>query len=149
MDSHAREDLVMTYPSRGVRQAAGFTLVEVLISVTILALGIMALGSLMGRGARTAGAAASLTYQTALIAAEAARWDAVPFTQLPAAGTTCNAVDALPLPHTTCYTITNINPKLRRVSVVVTPTGNPLLQPDSVAFERGISGDASPPLNTP
>lgn len=131
-----------------MRQARGFTLVEVLISVTILALGIMALGSLMGRGARTASAASTLTYQTALIATEAARWDAVPFTLL-VAGTTCNTDAALPLPHTTCVTITNINPKLRRVSVVVTPTGNPLLQPDSVAFERGISGDAAPPLFTP
>jgi hypothetical protein len=53
------------------------------------------------------------------------------------------------MPRIRCITLTDINAKLRRVSVVITPTDNPLLQPDSVAFERGISGDAVPPLMTP
>ena len=127
------------------RQAAGFTLIEILVSVTILSGGILALGTLMGRGARSAGAAAALSYQTTVMGAEAARYDAVPFTLL-AAGTTCDTVAAPPLPRIRCATITSINPKLRRVSVVVTPTDNPLLQPDSVVFERSISGDATPPL---
>jgi prepilin-type N-terminal cleavage/methylation domain-containing protein len=139
---------MMAHPSLGVRQASGFTLVEVLISITILAVGIMALGSLLGRGARSAGAASSLTYQTAVMAAEAARYDAIPFTAL-VAGTTCDTTTDPPLPRTRCVTITNINPKLRQVSVVVTPTGNPLLRPDTLIFERSISGDASPPLSTP
>jgi hypothetical protein len=84
-----------------------------------------------------------------MLAAEAARLDAMPFTLLPAAGTVCDTSTALPLPRIRCITLTNINPKLRRVSVVITPTDNPLLQPDSIAFERSISGDASPPLFTP
>jgi prepilin-type N-terminal cleavage/methylation domain-containing protein len=141
----AREELGMTYPSLGVREAPGFTLVEVLISITMLAVGIMALGSLLLRGARSAGAASTLSYQTAMLGVEAARLDAVPFTEL-IAGTTCTTVTGLPLPHTTCVTITNINAKLRRVSVVVTPTNTALLQADSVVFERSISGDAAPPL---
>ncbi len=136
----------MTYPSAGARNARGFTLIEIMVSVTILAIGIMALGTLMARGARSAGAASSLTYQTAVMAAEAAHWDAVPFTAL-ALGTTCDTETALPLPRVRCVTITEINPKLRRVSVVVTPTGDPMLQPDSVVFERSISG--SSPLSTP
>ena len=124
---------------------AGFTLIEILVSITILSGGILALGTLMGRGARSAGAAAALSYQTTVMGAEAARYDAIPFTLL-AAGTTCDTVAAPPLPRIRCATITTINPKLRRVSVVVTPTDNPLLQPDSVVFERSISGDAAPPL---
>ena len=145
MDSIAREDTAMTFPSRNVESTAGFTLIEVLVSVTMLAVGILALGSLMARGARTANAASSISYQTAVLGAEATRLDAIPFTQL-AAGTTCDTVTALPLPRIRCFTVTNINPKLRRVSVVITPTNNPLLQPDSVAFERSISGEAAPPL---
>ena len=124
---------------------AGFTLIEILVSITILSGGILALGTLMGRGARSAGAAAALSYQTTVMGAEAARYDAIPFTLL-TAGTTCDTVAAPPLPRIRCATITTINPKLRRVSVVVTPTDNPLLQPDSVVFERSISGDAAPPL---
>ena len=137
----------MTYPSAGTRRA-GFTLVEVLISITILAIGVLALGRLMARSARTANAASSVSYQTTVMAAEAARFDAIPFTQL-AAGTTCDTVAGPPLPRIRCVTITNINTKLRRVSVVLTPTNNPLLLPDSLVFERSISGFASPPLSTP
>jgi prepilin-type N-terminal cleavage/methylation domain-containing protein len=139
----------MTYRRLQVRPTRGFTLVEVLVSMTILSIGVMVLGGLLGRGARNAGAASAVSYQTAMLAAEAARLDAMPFTLLPAAGTVCDTSTALPLPRIRCITLTNINPKLRRVSVVITPTDNPLLQPDSIAFERSISGDASPPLFTP
>ena len=127
---------------------AGFTLVEVLVSITILAVGVLALGRLMANAARTGNAAAAVSYQTTVLAAVAARFDAIPFDQL-AAGTTCDTIATPPLPRIRCATIASINPKLRRVSVVVTPTDNPLLQPDSVVFERSISGSATPPLSTP
>jgi prepilin-type N-terminal cleavage/methylation domain-containing protein len=142
------EDPVMTEPTQRSRHAAGFTLIEIMVSITMLAVGILALGTLMARGARSANAASAVSYQTAMMVAEAARLDAVPFTLL-IAGTTCTAVATQPLPHNTCVTITNINTKLRRVSVVVTPTGNSLVPADSVVFERSISGSAVPPLNTP
>jgi len=144
MEHGPSEDRLMTARKQRAHQA-GFTLIEILVSITILSGGILALGTLMGRGARSAGAAAALSYQTTVMGAEAARYDAIPFTLL-TAGTTCDTVAAPPLPRIRCGTITSINPKLRRVSVVVTPTDNPLLQPDSVVFERSISGDAAPPL---
>ncbi len=142
------EDLVMIAPTQHTRQAAGFTLVEILVSITILSVGILALGTLMARGARSAGAASALALQTSVLGAEAARYDAIPFTAL-AAGTTCDTVTTGQLPRIRCGTITNINAKLRRVSIVVRPTGNPLLSADSVVFERSISGSATPPLSTP
>jgi prepilin-type N-terminal cleavage/methylation domain-containing protein len=128
--------------------AAGFTLIEIMVSITILAVGILALGTLMARGAKAAGAASAVSQLTIILGAEAARLDAIPFTLL-VAGTNCDTVAGPPLPRIRCVTITNINPKLRRVSVVVTPTDNPMLQADSVVFERSISGDAVPPLSTP
>ncbi|MEO8089854.1 MAG: prepilin-type N-terminal cleavage/methylation domain-containing protein [Gemmatimonadales bacterium] len=139
------EDHLMTVPTRCARPAAGFTLIEIMVSITILSVGILALGTLMARGAKSAGAASALSYQTTVLGAEAARFDAIPFTLL-VAGTTCDTVAAPPLPRIRCATITNINPKLRKVRVLVTPTNNPQLRPDSVVFERGISGDATPPL---
>jgi len=148
MEHGLSEDPVMTARTKRARQGAGFTLIEILVSITILSVGILALGTLMARGARSAGAASAVSYQTTVLGAEAARFDAIPFTLL-AAGTTCDTVAAAPLPRIRCGTITDINPKLRRVSVVVTPTGNPLLQADSVVFERSISGSATPPLSTP
>lgn len=139
----------MMYRRSPVALTRGFTLVEVLVSMTILSIGVMVLGGLLARGARSAGAASAVSYQTAMLAAEAARLDAIPFTLLPAAGTVCDTSTALPMPRIRCITITNINAKLRRVSVVITPTDNLLLQPDSIAFERGISGNPVPPLSTP
>jgi prepilin-type N-terminal cleavage/methylation domain-containing protein len=142
------EDPVMIARTQRARPRAGFTLIEILVSITILAGGIMALGTLMARGARSAGAASAVSYQTTIMGAEAARFDAIPFTQL-AAGTNCDTETAGPLPRVRCVTVTIINPKLRQVSVIITPTGNPLLRPDTLIFERSISGDAAPPLNSP
>jgi prepilin-type N-terminal cleavage/methylation domain-containing protein len=149
MDPVAREDLLKTcHCSTGARHAAGFTLIEIMVSITMLAVGILMLGTLMARGAKSAGAASALTHQTTVLGAEAARFDAIPFASL-AAGTTCDTVAAPPLPRIRCATITSINPKLMRVSLVVTPTNNPMLRPDSIVFERSISGPVTPPLNTP
>lgn len=126
----------------------GFTLVEVLVSMTVLSLGLVALGALLVRSARQATAASSTVYQTAALSEEVARLGAMPFASL-AAGTTCVTVTAHPLPHTRCTTITDVSAKVKTVKVKVTPSGNPLLSADSTMFERSIAGPATPPLSTP
>jgi prepilin-type N-terminal cleavage/methylation domain-containing protein len=133
-------------PARA-RRVQGFTLIEVIVSVTLLAIGILVLGGLLLRSTRSAEAASAVSYQTAILAAEVARYDAIPFDQL-VAGTTCDTVTTSPLPRIRCTTITNVSTKLREVNVRVTPTDNPLLQPDSVVFDRSISGNGTP-LSTP
>ncbi len=131
-----------------VRQTRGFTLIEVLVSITILAGGVVALGSLLGRASRSATAASGLVYQTAALTSEAGRLGALPFAQL-TAGNTCVAVTTAPFRHTRCSLIENISAKVRRVTVTVTPTGPTLLQAQTAVFERSVSGNATPPLNTP
>jgi prepilin-type N-terminal cleavage/methylation domain-containing protein len=126
----------------------GFTLVEVLISMTVLSLGLVMLGSLLIRSARQATAASSVVYETAALSREVGRLGAMPFAAL-VAGNSCDTVTARPLPHIMCRTITSVNPKKKTVKVKVSPSGNPLLTADSTMFERSISGDASPPLFTP
>jgi prepilin-type N-terminal cleavage/methylation domain-containing protein len=126
----------------------GFTLVEVLLAMTILAIGVLVLGGLLTRSARTADATARLAYQSGMMATEAARNDALPFDQL-VAGTTCSTMSGAPLPHTLCTTITVLSAKVKQVKVKFTPTSNYLVPADSVMFERSISGPAVPPLNTP
>jgi prepilin-type N-terminal cleavage/methylation domain-containing protein len=129
--------------SATARRVGGFTLIEVLVSLTIVAVGVLALGNLLIRSIRTAEATSAVSLQTAVMTTEAARLDAVPFDLL-VAGTTCQNVTAMPFPHTLCTTITNISAKLRQVKVVVTPTGQPPLPADSVMFERSISGNGTP-----
>lgn len=126
----------------------GFTLVEVLVSMTVLSLGLALLGTLLVRSARQATAASSVVYENAALTKEIGRLGAMPFAAL-AAGTTCTTVTAHPMPHQICTTITATNPKRKTIKVKVTPSGNPLLRADSTMFERSISGDAVPPLFTP
>lgn len=136
-------------PYQATGSARGFTLIEVMVSMTILAVGILILSSLLLRSSRTAEAASAVSYQTAILAAELGRYDAIPFTQL-AAGTTCTTVTASPLPHEQCVTITNVSANVRQVKVKITPTGPTTIPADSVVFDRSISGYPANPLdNTP
>ena len=126
----------------------GFTLVEVLVTITLISTGILVLGGMLLRSARAAGAASAISYQTAAMASEVARLDALPFTAL-AAGTTCDTLAVAQLPRIRCSIVAVVSPKVTRVTVRITAIGNPLVPADSVIFERSISGDVVPPLNTP
>jgi len=128
-----------------ISERRGFTMIEVMFSVMILAVGSLALGTLLLRGARAATAASAVTYQTAALSAEVGRLGAVPFTQL-AAGTTCVNVTTGPFLHTRCATIVAVSAKIRKVTVTVTPTNSTTLEPLSNSFERTISGEAVSPL---
>jgi prepilin-type N-terminal cleavage/methylation domain-containing protein len=128
-------------------QRRGFTLVEVLVTITLLSIGILVLGGMLLRSARAAEAASAVSYQTATMAAEVGRLDALPFDQL-VAGTTCDTLAASQLPRIRCSIVAVVSPKVTRVTVRVTAIGNPLIPADSIIFERSISGNGTP-LNTP
>jgi prepilin-type N-terminal cleavage/methylation domain-containing protein len=132
----------MIKPRRATSKAGGFTLVEVLVSLTLLSVASVALGSMLFRVTRHAGAASTGSYQTAMISGEISRLGATPYDLL-APGTTCVSVTQ-PFPGTRCTTINNISPKVKEVTVVVTPSGNPLLQPITSTFTRTISGNGNP-----
>jgi prepilin-type N-terminal cleavage/methylation domain-containing protein len=132
----------MIKPRRATSKARGFTLVEVLVSLTFLSVASVALGSMLFRVTRQAGAASTGSYQTAMISGEISRLGATPYDLL-APGTTCVSVTE-PFPGTRCTTINNISPKVKEVAVVVTPSGNPLLQPITSTFTRTISGNGNP-----
>ncbi len=127
---------------------AGFTLIEILVSIMILSVGSLALGTLLVRGARAGTAASAVTYQSAALSSEVGRLGTIPYDQL-AAGTTCVNVTTGPFLHTRCAVIVNVSAKVRQVTVTVTPTAPTSLQALSTSFERSISGNAVPPLLTP
>ena len=136
----------MTTRSRRSRKTGGFTLVEVMVSMTLLSVASLALGSMLFRAARQAGAASAGQYQTASLGGEVSRLQALPFDQL-APGTTC-VTETHPVPATRCTTINVVSAKVKQVTVVVTPSGNPLLHPITTTFTRTISGNATNPLKT-
>lgn len=130
-----------------LRRRNGFTLIEVLVSVTVLAVGTLVLGGLLVRASRSAEAASSVSFQTAAMAAELARLDALPFTAL-AAGTTCDTTTGAPFPRIRCSTVTDAAANVKVIKVKVAATENPLVQADSVMFERSVTVPVNP-LNTP
>lgn len=138
----------MTPQAPALRQTGGFTLVEIMISMSILSVASLAMGSMLFRAAHQAVLTSSTGYQTNAMAGALSRLDVLPFDQLPAAGTTCVTVTAPEFPHTVCTTVLNESAKIKLVTVVITPTGNALLQPVTSTFRRTISGNGNP-LKTP
>jgi prepilin-type N-terminal cleavage/methylation domain-containing protein len=120
----------------------GFTLIEVLISITILSLSTLAMASLLARSSREARLVSMSVYRTAALSEEVDRLSAVPFNSL-AAGTTCVTIAAAPFPHSRCSTITTVSAKVMSVKVKITPTATNL-SADSTMFERSTS--VIPPL---
>jgi prepilin-type N-terminal cleavage/methylation domain-containing protein len=127
-------------------ESRGFTLIEVLVSMTILAIGILVLGGLLVKASRTAEAASSTSYQTALLAQQVAYYDALPFSQL-VDGTTCTTSTTHPLPNTLCVVIATISTKRKSIKVRLRPTDTSIAA-DSTMFERSTSLDTQP-LNMP
>src|SRR6476646_1691031 len=125
----------------------GFTLIEILVTITLISVGIMLLGTMLMQSSKTAAAAAAVSYQTAELASSMSQLDALPFDQL-AVGTTCDTVAVSQLPRIRCATIATISTKVKRVTVTVTPTGSHAPPAQSVTFDRTISGFGNP-LNTP
>ena len=133
----------MTLQPRGSQATSGFTLIEVLVSMTILSVASLAMGSLLFRATRAANATSTAAHQTAAMSGTVARLDVLPFETL-VAGTTCVTVTAVEFPHTQCTTINNISSKVKLVTVVITPSGNSLMQPVTTSFRRTISGNGNP-----
>jgi prepilin-type N-terminal cleavage/methylation domain-containing protein len=132
---------------RLAQPTAGFTLIEVLVSMTILSVASLAMGSMLLRATRAAGATSSAVHQTAAMSGAVGRLGVLPFDAL-LAGTTCVTITAVEFPHTECTTILNVSAKIKQVTVVVTPTGNSLMLPVTTSFRRTISGNGNP-LKTP
>ena len=132
--------------SRPATKSGGFTLIEVMVSMTILAVGILVLGGLLLRSSRTAEAASSLSYQTTLMAQQVSYYDALPFDQL-VDGNTCTTTTTHPLPNTLCVIIATVSAKVKTVKIRLRPTDT-TIPADSTMFERSKSGFGNP-LNTP
>jgi len=125
------------------RSTGGFSLVEVLVSMTILSVASLAMGSLLVRATRAAGATSSEAHQTAAMSGTVARLDVLPFDAL-TAGTACVTITAAELPYTQCTTINNVSSKVKLITIVITPSGNALMHPVTTSFRRTISGNGNP-----
>jgi prepilin-type N-terminal cleavage/methylation domain-containing protein len=133
----------MTSQEHPAQRTGGFTLVEVMVSMTLLSIASLAIVPMLMRTARLASATGNAAYQTATMSGEVAKADALPFDLL-TPGTTCVTVTTPPFPHTRCTTVNSVSAKTKEITVVITPSGNSLLHPITTTVTRTISGNGNP-----
>lgn len=130
------------------RRDAGFMLVEVVVAMLLLTVAVLALGVMMVRISRTSSASAAAIYTAGAGAAEASRIASLPFDSLAALGTGCVTVNTPPQPYQRCTVVNNVSSKVKSVRIVVTPSGNTLLHPDTFTVVRTKSGGKGGPATS-
>jgi prepilin-type N-terminal cleavage/methylation domain-containing protein len=133
-------------PSRAARH--GFTLIETMVAVTVLALGVTGLAPLMVSQARRSVETSRVALRNAAMASTTRRLAVRGYANL-VAGTTCTTVSQGTFPYSSCYTVSVVNSKLKQITVVVTPNVLPTLKPDTVVLQRMSTLTAYNPLNYP
>ena len=124
----------------------GFSLVEVVVTMVILAVIVMSLAALTGYTAQRSLLAANSTGRQAVALQEANRVAALPYTALPGTATGCSTVAIGQLTYQRCYTVTT-GTRYRDVMVVITPQRSGTYA-DTVNIRRVINAVPNP-LNTP
>ncbi|HEX6693568.1 MAG TPA: prepilin-type N-terminal cleavage/methylation domain-containing protein [Longimicrobiales bacterium] len=124
----------------------GFSLVEVVVTMVILAVIVMSLAALTGYTAQQSLRAANATGRQAVALQEANRVAALPYTALPATASGCSNVTIGLLTYQRCYTVTT-GTRFRDVMVVITPQRAGTFA-DTVRIRRVINATPNP-LNTP
>ena len=124
----------------------GFSLVEVVVTMVILAVIVMSLGALTAVTAQRSILAANTTGRQAIALQEANRVAALPYTSIPGTASGCSTVAIGQLSYQRCYTVTT-GTRFRDVMVVVTPQRAGTFA-DTVRLRRVIGATVNP-LNTP
>jgi prepilin-type N-terminal cleavage/methylation domain-containing protein len=136
---------VKTRPRIARPKRAGFTLIETMFGMSLLAISITTVAALDVKMMQTTRGVARASYTNATLLREVNRYVALPFDSL-ATLAGCDTV-ATPVPHTACATVTSVTTMVSRVTVVVTPSAAGA-RPDTVVIDRS-SRSANSPVNTP
>jgi prepilin-type N-terminal cleavage/methylation domain-containing protein len=121
------------------RSHAGFSLVELLVALTLLSFVLVSMAQITFALARRFYALSGGAARDAVIAQQVNQFTAMPFDSLKRrAGTV--TVNKPPLPYARRITVDSLTPRLRRVTIVITPL-NPAFRPDTVVIERSKPGN--------
>ena len=101
---------------------AGFSLVEIMVTMVLLAVTLMSLMPVTLRVAKLGAQATASAQRTGVLAGEIQRIQLVGYTSL-ATGTTCTDNPTASYPNTTCVTVKDIDATTKQVSVSVTAYG--------------------------
>jgi prepilin-type N-terminal cleavage/methylation domain-containing protein len=127
------------------RTRQGFSLVEVMIGMTLLAISLTSVARLDYNVMRRSNEVARATYGNASLIHQVNRFVAIDFDSLSThAG--CLTTTTPPTPNTVCATVTDVSAGVKRVTIVLQLTGVPAT-PDTVIVQRA-SGTSGNPFNT-
>ena len=99
----------------------GFALVEVVVSLTILAVVLLPLVGLSYQVASRSVRSSVEMHTAGVMTAKVGRLSVLPFDSLPSASG-CDSVTVQPFPHRSCVVVTDLATDVRRVALVIEPT---------------------------
>jgi prepilin-type N-terminal cleavage/methylation domain-containing protein len=124
------------------RRAAGFTLVEVLIAMSILGAAAAVMVAPLYKYAQRQDVVSFAQARNGLVAQHVNRLTSLPFDSLDSrAG--CRTTSTAPLAHTRCVSVAIVSASQKRVTLVIAPT-NTLLRADTVVFDRTRPASTNP-----
>ena len=121
------------------RADAGFSLIEIMVAITLLGLVLMGVGRLNFTLAQRLYTLSGGGARDAVLAQQVNQFAALPFDSLKAKAGTIT-VNKPPLPYTRKITVDSLSPKLKRVTIIVTPL-NPVFKPDTLVLQRTKPGN--------
>ncbi len=124
-----------TVPDRAHLSEAGISLIEIMMSLSILAVVLMSLGGLMFQMARHTRQSAAVAYRSAAATAAATSIQGLPWDSID--GTVgCTPETSGLLLYDRCVSVDSVSSTLKRVTVAISSTGPLMVLPDSVVVER-------------
>jgi len=118
------------------RTERGFSLVEILVTIVLIAIALMCLMPVAMRVARQGAQATVLAQSTAALAGEVQRVEQLAFNSL-STGTSCTDYPTADFAHTTCITVSSIDASDKQVSVILTPYVGGVPDTSTITVSRG------------
>jgi prepilin-type N-terminal cleavage/methylation domain-containing protein len=128
--------------TRGTAGRLGFTLVEVMVAMSIMCVAASVMVAPLYRYAQRTDVVAFAQARNGLLAQQVNRLTALPFDSLdPRAG--CATIASGSLPYTRCITLSTVSGAQKRVRLVIAPS-NTTVRPDTVIFDRTKPASSNP-----
>ena len=121
--------------------SAGFTLVEILVALTIMMVTITSLAAGTAAVARMSGGSADRVHRSASIDDFAGALSTMPWAELPS-GTSCDQI-AGEFPYQRCVTVTDVSAREKQLVITVTPD-NLRSSAETITTERGRALGSNP-----
>jgi len=126
-------------------ERAGFSLIEAMVTLSLLCFVVAVLGPLLLRVSRQSSGVTASQYRTAAMVSATSRALSSRTDQLTAG---CIVDTTAAFRHTTCSVLTDTLPALRRIRIVVTPDDSLVSGPDTVTIYR-VNAQFTNPFSTP